>query len=70
VVRNHECTGADCPVCVLIRQAENFSRQPRNIPFFPGFQGAAFLATAFILKRSFLLFILQSAVRLKVKMNR
>jgi hypothetical protein len=25
---DHDCTGADCPVCVQIREAENFLRCP------------------------------------------
>lgn len=67
---NHACTGADCPVCLLMRGAENFIRQLKNAAFFSGFQAAAFLMISYILKRAFFLFPPLSTVRLKVKINR
>jgi hypothetical protein len=67
---NHACTGADCPVCLLIQRTENFLRQLKNAAFFPGVKEAAFLMIALTLKRVFFLFFPLSAVRLKVKINR
>jgi hypothetical protein len=70
VHQDHPCTGADCPVCLLIQRTENSFRQFKNVVFFSGFQGAAFLMTALVLKRAIFLFLPLSAVRLKVKINR
>lgn len=67
---DHDCHGTDCPVCLLIQRAENFFRQLKCVVFYAGFPAAAFLMTAFVLNRSFFLFIPPSAVRLKVKINR
>jgi hypothetical protein len=49
---------------------ENLVRQLKNAVFHSGFQAAAFLMTALVLKRAFFLFTPLSAVRLKVKINR
>jgi hypothetical protein len=66
----HACTGADCPVCLLTQRIENFVRQLKNAVSHSGFQAAAFLMTALVLKHIFFLFAPLSAVRLKVKINR
>jgi hypothetical protein len=68
--RDHNCYGADCPVCLLTQGAEHFLRQFRTAAFYPAFPGSAFPAVVFILKLAVLGFILLSSVRLKIKMNR
>jgi hypothetical protein len=68
---DHECGGADCPVCLLVQQAEIFFRQLKTAAVFhAGFPAAAALTAVFVLKRSLFLFIPITAVRLKVKINR
>jgi hypothetical protein len=67
---DHDCCGADCPVCLLMQRVENFFRQLKNAVFHAGFPVTAFLMTTFILNRASFLFVPMSAVRLKVKINR
>jgi hypothetical protein len=67
--RDHDCTGGDCPLCLLIQRAENFSRQLKGAASYPGFSAVAFLLAAFMLKFAVSRFIPLSTVQLKVKMN-
>ncbi|MDR2051931.1 MAG: hypothetical protein LBP80_00810 [Treponema sp.] len=66
----HECHGADCPVCLLIQRTEFFFRQLRCAVFHAAFPVVALLMMALVLNRVFFFFIPLSAVRLKVKINR
>lgn len=67
---DHDCSGADCPICILIQTAENFLRHLKNALFQPAFQAGILLITVIVSKRVFFSFIPQSPVWLKVKMNR
>jgi hypothetical protein len=68
---DHECYGADCPVCLLVQQAEIFFRQLKNAAaLHAGFPAVMMLIVVFVLKRGSVLFIPMTAVRLKVKINR
>jgi hypothetical protein len=66
----HDCRGEDCPVCLLIQRAENFSRQAKNAVFYPGPSVNARRLSAVIFGLVIFRFVPLSAVRLKVKMNR
>jgi hypothetical protein len=67
---NHDCCGEGCPVCLMIREAENFSRRFGPAVFQSVFYGAVFAAGALVLRLAVFRFIPASSVRLKVKMNR
>jgi hypothetical protein len=66
--RNHDCSGEGCPLCLLIRRVENFSRELKSAASCSGFSAASLLPAAFILKFVVFRFVPLSAVQLKVKM--
>jgi hypothetical protein len=68
--RDHQCSGEDCPVCLMIQRAENFFRLLKSAAFYSGFSAAALLTAFFILKFVVFRFVPLSAVQLKVKLNR
>jgi hypothetical protein len=65
----HDCSGADCLVCLLTQSLENFPRL-KYAPVYSGFKADAFLSALPVLKEARFLFIPLSGVRLKVKINR
>jgi len=66
---NHNCTGEDCPICLLIEAAQSFLRNLK-------FAGIAFVLsvcllffTRSIIKNAVLIFYHLSPVTLKVRFN-
>jgi hypothetical protein len=70
VCQDHDCSGEGCPVCLLIKGAEDCSRQPKYSAFHPGFPVSAILGAAAVLDFAIFCHVPASSVRLKVKMNR
>lgn len=66
---DHECTGAGCPVCLLIQYGEMSFRYLKSGVVHSGFQAVSLLMAAFVLKRGFLFFIPLNSVQLKVRIN-
>jgi hypothetical protein len=67
---DHDCYGAECPVCLSIRRAEIFFRHVKSAVFYPGFPAGAPLTVLLMLPYAVFCFVLPSSVRLKIKMNR
>jgi hypothetical protein len=67
--QNHDCSGEECPLCLLIQRVENFFRDLKGAASYPGFSASALLTAVFILKFALFRFVPLSAVQLKVKMN-
>jgi hypothetical protein len=66
---NHDCQGEDCPLCLLVRGALNFSRQLRQAPAFSVFSPGVLLIRPLIAGFFAFYTIPASAVQLKVRIN-
>ena len=67
---DHDCLGESCPVCVMVQQAENFSRQFKYAAFDSGFSTTGIIPARAVLSFAVFSPVPLSSVRLKVKMNR
>lgn len=67
---DHDCSGEDCPVCLLIERAKIFFRQLKAATFHSDFSGRALFFTAFVLISAAFRPVLLSLAGLKVRLNR
>ncbi|MDR1956831.1 MAG: hypothetical protein LBQ30_08265 [Treponema sp.] len=68
--RDHDCCGAECPICLLIQGAAHFSRQLKSAAGYSGFALRVRMTSLLGVRVGLVKYIPLSPVRLNVKMNR